>query len=84
MQPVTLIVTEPLEYEGKVIIEKGATAEGEISVGSITSTLKIKKIKSAGRDIIPSPWLEDGVAIKHINLTRVNPVIIEKRTKFSY
>lgn len=84
MQPVTLIVTEPLEYEGKVIIEKGATAEGEISIGSITSSLIIKKIKSAGREIIPSPRLEDGVSIKHINLTRVNPIVIEKRTKFSY
>lgn len=83
MQPVTLIVTTAVEYDGKVIIEKGATAEGEISIGTVASTLVIKRIKSAGNQIIPSPVLEDGIAVRNINLTRTNIVIIEKGTKIS-
>ncbi|MFT3948700.1 MAG: TIR domain-containing protein [Agriterribacter sp.] len=83
-QPVTFVVTDPVVYKGITLINKGAIAEGAVSLGSIHSTMQMKHVRGADGQIIALKIKEAGVPMKKIRMDQPYQVMIKKGIKLFF
>ncbi|PVD49469.1 hypothetical protein DC498_24950 [Terrimonas sp.] len=83
-QPVTFVVTDPVVYKGITLINKGAIAEGTVSLGSIQSTMQMKYVRGADGQIIALKIKEAGVPMKKIKMDQPYQVMIKKGIKLFF
>ena len=51
-QPVRFRVTNDVVYDGEIIIRKGATAKGTLTIGKIQTDIVIEKVDGANGNVI--------------------------------
>lgn len=83
-QPVKFVATNAVVYNGITLIDKGAIAEGSISLGRRQATLVIKHIRGTDGQIIALKTKEPGVSLKNIKLNQPYPVAIKKGIKLFF
>lgn len=83
-QPVTFVVTDPVVYKGITLINKGAIAEGTISLGRSQSTMLMKHVRGADGQIIALKIKEPGVPMKKIRMNEPYQVMIKKGIKLFF
>ncbi|MBN8787997.1 MAG: hypothetical protein J0I84_12985, partial [Terrimonas sp.] len=83
-QPVTFVVISPVIYNGITLINKGAIAEGTISLGKVQSTMQMKHVRGADGQIIALKIKEAGVPMKKIRMDQPYQVMIKKGIKLFF
>jgi len=83
-QPVRFYVTNDVVYEGKVIIRKGATAKGSLTIGRIQTDIRISKVDDINGNVIYlRPEKEHGRR-SDVETKRNYTAIIKEGTQIEY